>query len=63
MNNNKNNTKSFGRHVEPKKPEAKTLTAEQYAFIDNAVHKEVQNFLESQFEQEIENLKVTKSYN
>ncbi len=51
MNNDKNNTKSFGRHLEPN--ELKTKTFEQ----------EVQEYLEEQLGQEIENLKVTKNYN
>ncbi len=51
MNNDKNNTKRFGRHLEPN--ETKTKTFEQ----------EVQEYLEEQLGQEIENLKVYKSYN
>ena len=51
MNNDKNNTKSFGRHLEPLKPETKTF------------EQEVQEYLEEQLGQEIENLKIYKSYN
>jgi hypothetical protein len=51
MNNEKNNTKHFTRNLEPLKPETKTF------------EQEVKEYLEEQLGQEIENLKVYKSYN